>query len=268
MDILEQKHQNLRNEIKSCGSLIVAYSGGIDSVLLLKVAHDVLKDNVLAVTADSPSISRNELSDAKKLAAEIGARLLIINTHEMDNENYNQNPSNRCYFCKSELYTELVALAKKENINYIASGTNFDDLGDFRPGLLAADENKIKSPLKDAEFTKQDIRDLAKKFNLEVWDKPASPCLASRIPYGNKVTVDKLAQVEAAEEFLKSYGVRELRVRHFGEKARIEANPSDLDIFQKHMEEITNKFTEIGFQSVEFKEFKSGALNVLINVQG
>jgi pyridinium-3,5-biscarboxylic acid mononucleotide sulfurtransferase len=268
MDVIETKYEKLKEILASYQSLIVAYSGGIDSALLVKVANDVLGDRALAVTGDSASVPKRELLDAKRLATEFGARMKIINTEETSNESYSQNPSNRCYYCKSELYDKLFIVAKEESIQYIANGTNVDDLGDYRPGLQAAEENRIKSPLRDAGFSKNDIRELSKRLNLDFWDKPASPCLASRIPYGNEVTEHKLGQVEAAEDYLKNLGIRELRVRHFGQKARIEVNKQDFPTIENNLDKIKDEFKRIGFQELEYQEFKSGALNLLINAQG
>ncbi len=176
------KYAQLRGFIKNFKRLIIAFSGGIDSTLLLKVAHDVLGQDVLAVTADSPSVPRKELKEAQRLAESIGSRHLIIQTDEMQNQSYVQNPVNRCYFCKTELYSKLAEVARREKFQFIANGTNFDDLGDYRPGLQAAEEFQVVSPLKEAQLTKGEVRLLAKKLNLEIWDKPAGPCLASRIP--------------------------------------------------------------------------------------
>ncbi len=265
MQNLDEKYGLLKKEISSYKSLIIAYSGGIDSVLLLKVAHDVLGERALAVMADSPSVPRRELREAQRIAAEIGARMRIIDTHEIEDENYAQNPSNRCYFCKSELYTELVRVAKEENFEFIANGTNVDDLGDYRPGLQAADEYRVKSPLRDAGFTKADIRALARRLGLDVWEKPASPCLASRIPYGQPVTAKKLNQVDLAEDVLHGLGIRELRVRHFVDKARIEVNKPDFEIIERNFDAIREQFQKIGFPEIELKEFKSGILNELID---
>ena len=267
MNDLDIKYQKLKDEIAGYDSLLIAFSGGLDSALLVKVCHDVLGDRMLAVTADSPSVPRRELEEAKKFCREIGARLRIIRTHETEDENYARNPADRCYFCKSELYSRLDEIADQENIRFIANGTNVDDLGDYRPGLKAADERRIKSPLRDAGLTKNDIRELARRLGLEIWDKPASPCLASRIPYGSEVTPEKLAQVERAEEFLRGLGIRELRVRHFGHKARIETHRIDFDVINQNLIAIRDRFRKIGFKEIEWQEFKSGALNVLINAQ-
>ncbi len=265
-NIAEQKLNTLKKELSKYDDLIIAFSGGLDSALLLKVAHMVLGERVLAVISDSPSIPRSELNNAIQFARETGARLRIINTKEIENQDYSQNPDNRCYFCKTELYEFVEQVAQEEGTRYIANGTNLDDLGDYRPGLKAADEHQVVSPLKDAGLAKEDIRLVAKKLDLEIWDKPASPCLASRIPYGSSVTPAKLAQIEEAEEFVKSFGARELRVRHFGERAVLEVNPHYRDIVDSNYQEITSKFATIGFHEVEIKEFQSGSLNKLINI--
>lgn len=261
----EKKLEKLKSELSQYDDLIIAYSGGLDSALLLKVAHMVMGERVLAVISDSPSIPRSELEGAVRFAGETGARLRVINTLEVEKEDYAKNPVNRCYFCKTELYKFVEQVAKEEGIRYIANGTNVDDLGDYRPGLKAADEHQVVSPLKDAGLTKDDIRAVARQLGLEIWDKPASPCLASRIPYGSSVTPEKLAQVEKAEEFVKAFGVRELRVRHFGEKAVLEVNPEYLDIVESSLPEIMSGFKELGFKEFEIIEFKSGSLNNLIN---
>ncbi|HLF34156.1 MAG TPA: ATP-dependent sacrificial sulfur transferase LarE [Cyclobacteriaceae bacterium] len=262
----EMKLGALQREISKYDSLIIAYSGGLDSSLLLKAATMVLGEKSMAVISDSPSIPRSELNLALQFATDIKARIRIIKTDEVDNKNYAANPANRCYFCKTELYEVLQRVAEEEGMRYIANGTNLDDLGDYRPGLRAADEHTVVSPLKDAGLTKNDIRMIAKHLNLNVWDKPASPCLASRIPYGSEVTREKLTQVEQAEEYIKNLGIRELRVRHFGPKAVIEVNPLDKRIIEFHLSNIHTRFTQLGFLTIEIKEFQSGSLNKLINI--
>lgn len=265
-DSAEQKLEALKKELSRYDRLIIAYSGGLDSALLLKVAYMVLGDRVMAVISDSPSIPRSELNSAIEFARGIGAPLKIINTGELDNENYAVNPDNRCYFCKTELYVFIEEVAKAEGVRYVANGTNVDDLGDYRPGLKAADEHEVVSPLRDANLNKDDIRLVARLLNLEIWDKPASPCLASRIPYGSSVTREKLDQVEKAEEYVKAFGVRELRVRHFGDKAVLEVNPLYRDIAESKMPEIISEFNKLGFSEIEIKNFQSGSLNKLINI--
>jgi len=264
---LFQKYEKLKKSIKKLESALVAFSGGTDSALLLKVAHDVLGGKVIAVTADSPSLARKELEETKKIAQQIGAKHIIIDTKETENENYLKNPNDRCYYCKSELYGKLKILSRKLDINDILNGTNLDDLGDFRPGLMAADENNIISPLKDAKLTKNDVRELARHLGLGVWDKPSSPCLSSRIPYGQEITMKKLSMIENAENFLKDFGIRELRVRHFGNAARIEVNENDKKRINDNLISIQKKFNEIGFNEITISNFKSGNLNLMINIE-
>ena len=264
---LNQKYEKLRKIILQLGNGIVAFSGGVDSTLILKVARDLLGNNVIAATADSPSLPRKELEETKKIASKIGAKHIIINTQETSKEEYLKNPSNRCYYCKTELYSELKKLSQNTGIKNIINGTNYDDIGDFRPGLEAADESKILSPLKDAKLTKNDVRALAKHLGLDVWDKPSSPCLSSRVPYGQEITLKKLAMIEEAEHFLKDFGIKELRVRHFGDEARIDVNESSKRIVDQNFIMIKEKFQQIGFKSISTADFKSGSLNLMINVR-
>ena len=267
MDDLTTKYEQLRVVLGRLDSLIVAYSGGVDSALLLRVAHEVLASKVLAVTADSPSVPRREIAGARRIARTIGARHLVMATEEIQDSNYVANPANRCYFCKSELYSKLAEIARREKIRYVANGTNLDDLGDYRPGLQAAAEYQVVSPLKEAGLTKADVRNLAKRLQLEIWDKPASPCLASRIPYGQAVTLQKLAAVEIAEEYLRDLGIRDLRVRHFGKKARIETRRADFAVIQQNYDHIVERFNVFGFEEIELKEFRSGALNSVLRIE-
>jgi len=261
---LMQKYEALKNSLKKLDSAIVAFSGGVDSVLVLKAAYDVLGRKSIAVTADSPSLPRRELEEARKIAEEIGAKHIIISTEEVENENYLKNPANRCYYCKTELYTKLKILSKKLGIRNILNGTNLDDLGDYRPGLKAADEHRIISPLKDANLSKNDVRELANHLNLKSWDKPSSPCLSSRVPYGQEITLKKLKMIEKAENFLKDLGIKELRVRHFGNKARIEIKEEDKNMLNVNLKSINKKFNEMGFNEIIISNFKSGNLNLVM----
>jgi len=268
MSDLAKKIRALKTNLAELDSVLIAYSGGVDSALLLKVAYDVLRQHVLAVTADSPSVPRSELAIAKRIAANIGAEHLVIQTQEFDNPDYLKNPVNRCYFCKSVLYTKLVQVARARRLHVIANGTNVDDLGDYRPGLQAAEEFQIISPLRDAGFTKQDVRELARQLKLEIWDKPATPCLSSRIPYGSNVSPAKLAVIEEAERFLKLLHVRELRVRHFDRTARIETSKQEYDLISANYDRIKQKFDALGFEQIEWREFHSGALNQQVQDNG
>ncbi len=260
-----QKYTELRKRISKLDSAVVAFSGGIDSALVLKVACDALGPSVIAVTADSPSLPRKELEETKKIAGQIGAKHIIIETRETENEGYLKNSSNRCYHCKTELYTKLTKTAEGMSIKNILNGTNFDDLSDHRPGLKAADEHNVTSPLKDAKMTKNDVRELAKFLGITAWDKPSSPCLSSRVPYGQKITLKKLAMIELAENFLKDFGIKELRVRHFGSLARIEVKEADKYILDANYKSIEKKFSEIGFGEIAVSNFKSGNLNLAVH---
>lgn len=264
---LARKYEKLKKSTRQLGSAIVAFSGGIDSSLVLKIAHDELGNNAVAVTADSPSLPRRELEDAQKIAAQIGAKHLIIKTEETKEGNYLKNPNNRCYYCKTELYSKLQDVSKELGIKNVLNGTNFDDISDYRPGLKAADENDVISPLKDASFSKKDVRELARHLGIEAWDKPSSPCMSSRIPYGHEITLKKLAMIEEAENHLRDLGIKELRVRHFGDLARIEVKENDGVAIKNNFDSIKGKFNEIGFNKIEVTSFKSGNLNVVLNVR-
>ena len=268
MDIdLNKKYLQLKQSIKELDSAVVAFSGGTDSTLVLKIALDILGDNVIAVTADSASLPRRELEETKKIAKQIGAKQIIMDTEETKDENYLKNPSNRCYYCKSELYSKLKIVSEELGIKNLINGTNFDDLSDYRPGLKAGDENNVISPLKDAKLTKKEVRKLAEHLRLEIWDKPSSPCLSSRVPYGHEITLKKLSMVEEAENFLKDFDIRELRVRHLGNAARIEVNDNDKVVINSNLDLIQKKFKEIGFNEIMISDFKSGSLNVMIHVR-
>lgn len=263
MNELDKKYAKLKESLQHLNKLIVAFSGGVDSALLLKVAYDTIGDKILAITADSPSIPRRELAEAKTIAKDIGASHLVVQTKEMEEDNYIKNSTSRCYYCKFVLYTEILEIANRKKIPFVANGTNIDDLGDYRPGLRAADEFKVVSPLKEAGFTKKDVRDLAKRLGMKIWDKPAAPCLASRIPYGSSVTTDKLAMIETAEKYLKNLNVKVLRVRHFDKRARIEVQTKDFNIINSKMDKIRKEFNAIGFDDIEVSKFASGALNII-----
>jgi uncharacterized protein len=265
MDGIDEKLERLRAAVAAQGSLLVAYSGGVDSALVLAAAVEVLGERALAVTADSPSVPRRELDGARRTAAKLGARHVVVPTAELDDPRYAANPGNRCYFCKRELYARLAEIARREGIRRLANGTNLDDLGDHRPGLAAADELQVVSPLRDAGMTKSDVRDAARRLGLPVWDKPASPCLASRIPYGTPVTPARLSAVEAAEERVRAMGPRELRVRHFGDVARVELPAGELEGMRARLAALAASLGDLGFRRVELVELRSGALNDVLD---
>lgn len=267
-----QKYEQLKSLLQSYERVIVALSGGLDSSFLLYAAVDSIgAANTTAAIGVSPALAQADLEFAKKFATDVGlpsANILLIPTEEIDDENYSSNPSNRCFFCKSELYEKLNALASERTNEIICDGANASDIGDYRPGMQAAREKKIKSPLLEVNLDKNEIRELAKQFGLSVWDKPQSPCLASRIPYGSPVTVEKLRQIEAAEAFLRNLGFREFRVRHHDQVARIELPVADMSrlINNGVREQIVAKFRELGFlfTALDIGGFQSGNLNTML----
>ena len=263
-----KKLERLRTSIRGYGSLVVAYSGGVDSAYLMSVAHDVLGEKAIAVTAKSPSLPASELADATALAEKLGWRHRIIETHEVSDPRYTVNDARRCYFCKSNLYARLAELFPSDEWPAIANGTNVDDLGDYRPGLDAASERRVNSPLVDAGLTKSDIRSLSKDAGLPTWDKPAQACLASRVPYGTPVTIETLSRIEAAEEALKDLGLRQLRVRHHGKTARIEVPEEDLAalIVPETRNEVVKRLRKVGYAYVtlDLAGYRSGSLNEVL----
>jgi uncharacterized protein len=264
-DVAHQKLAKLEDLLRDMGEVIVAFSGGVDSSFLLWAAHQVLGERVLAVTGRSESVASGQIEEASQLAKDLGVRHIILDTEELQNPLYVQNPTNRCYHCKTELFTKLGAFAVREHMRWIVEGSNLDDLRDYRPGMQAATEHGVRSPLREAELTKADIRVLSKEAGLPTWDKPAMPCLASRIPYGMLVSPEKLTMIDRSEAYLRSLGFRDLRVRHHGPMARLELPPSD---FPKLLEgntaaEIAKTLKAYGFKFVtlDLQGFRSGSLN-------
>ena len=267
-----EKHRRLRAVLGEMGSVVVACSAGVDSTVVLKVALDVLgREGVLAATGVSPSLARRELESVKELAGLIDAPLELVGTDEVNDPNYAANPTNRCYHCKTELYTRLTSLAKARGFSAVVNGVNADDVGDWRPGMKAAQEWAVRAPLLEAGLTKADVRGLAKELGLPNWSKPALACLSSRVPYGTPVTVGVLSQIERAEAFLYGRGFTDFRVRHHQRVARIEASPGDMRRLMADeglRGEVVSAFKELGYTyiSLDLQGFRSGSGNEGMNV--
>lgn len=262
---IESKEQRLKSIVREMGSALLAYSGGVDSTYLLKICKDILGDHVLAVVATSETYPAQEIRDAQAMAEKIGAPYEIIATEELAREEFTKNPPNRCYYCKTELFSKLQEMAKERGLNWVLDGSNYEDLGDYRPGREAAKELGVRSPLVEAELTKGEIRELSRRLSLATWNKPSFACLSSRFPYGQQITPDKLAQIDAAEQYLRSLGFTQVRVRHHEAIARIEV-PRDsfpLLLAGDTAESIARKLKEIGFTyvTVDLQGYRTGSMN-------
>ena len=260
---LATKLSNLQAIIRQCGSALVAYSGGVDSALVMAVAHRELGERALACIGVSPSYPTREMRDAVKLAEAIGAPFRLVNTEEHLDANYAANPNNRCYFCKSELHDQLHAVAQAEGWQVVLDGNNASDVGDYRPGMQAARERGVRSPLLEVGITKPDVRALAQELGLPVWDKPAMACLSSRVPHGTPITPELLRQIEAAEDVLVELGFRQFRVRHHGEVARLELPAEEFPLALAQHAQLNQRIKASGYRFValDLGGFRSGSLN-------
>jgi uncharacterized protein len=263
------KLESLKQILASLKSVLLAYSGGVDSTFLLKVAKDVLGDNVLAVTATSVIYPSHETDDARAMAKQFSVRHLLIPNNALSNSKFTENSPERCYWCKKELFQKLKSLAKEYGLKHVIDGTNHDDTGDFRPGMRATGELGVRSPLLEAELTKDEIRSYSKSFGLPTWVKPTYACLASRFPYGTRITEDNLKRVGKAEEFLRKYSITQLRVRHHDKTARIELPKDDIAklLDDKVRQEVLSFFKKLGYAYVtlDLEGYRSGSMNEVLN---
>ena len=256
LDALKKYFADLQN-------VVIAFSGGVDSTFLLKVAYDALGDRVIAVTARSASFPQRELNEAMDFCRSEGIRHIVVDSEELDIEGFSHNPVNRCYLCKHELFEKILVIAEQNNIQYVAEGSNLDDEGDYRPGLQAVAELHIKSPLRDVGLNKQEIREYSRQLGLRTWNKQSFACLASRFPYGEEITEQKLRMVDKAEQLLLDLGFHQLRVRIHGEIARIEVLPDEFEKVLSCRERITRAFKEYGFHYVtmDLQGYRTGSMN-------
>lgn len=265
----EQKYQVLKSLIRQMKGAVVAFSGGVDSSFLTQTVYSVLGDRSIAVIAQSPSFPRWEFEEAVSLARTIGIRHEVIQTDELSNPNYSQNPKDRCYYCKKTLFKDIQHIANREGMGTVIEGSNYDDRRDYRPGMKAVRELGIRSPLQEAELTKSEIRQLSHQNGLPTWDKPSYACLASRFPYNTEINPEKLEQVERAEELLREMSFRYFRVRHHGDTARIEVAEDDIETLaaKEQRQRITREFKKLGFiyVALDLNGYRMGSMNEVLD---
>ena len=267
-----QKHSaakldQLKKNLQNMNSVAIAYSGGVDSSFLLKIAHDVLGEKTISVIAISSTFPQWETEKAKDFTKKFGIKNIVIKTNELKDDNFVRNPENRCYYCKKNLFSKIKQVAIKEKTKYVLDGSNIDDVSDYRPGMKALEELGVVSPLKEVGLTKKEIRELSNEMNLDTWDKPSFACLASRFPYGEKITKLKLEQVEKAEDIIRALDIKQFRVRHHNKTARIEVSKNDFQKILKHSENIVKYFKKLGFKyiTLDIEGYRTGSLNEVLD---